>query len=167
LAWQYARARSRADPGVDASVLGEFRARLIAGQAERRRFATLLTRRRDHGLVKAGGAQRTDATHVLAALHALNRLELLGEPLRPALKRLAVVAPAWVGSWVPPAWGERSGKQISTSRLPTRPVERTRRAEQLGTDGRHLLTRLQPPTAPPWAQEVPAVEPWQPVWQQP
>jgi hypothetical protein len=36
---------------------------------------TLLDRLRDLGLVKPRGRQRTDSTHVLAAVRGLNRLE--------------------------------------------------------------------------------------------
>ena len=39
----------------------------------------LLERLVSEGLVKAGGKQRTDSTHVVAAVAALNRLELAGE----------------------------------------------------------------------------------------
>ena len=92
--WKYALALPLEDPGFDASVLCEFRRRLIDGKAEELLFDTLLTLLREQGLVQAGGRQRTDSTHVLAAIHALNRLELLGETLRHALNRLAVVAPA-------------------------------------------------------------------------
>ena len=49
---------------------------------------------KDQGLVKAKGRQRTDATHVLAAIHVLNRLECLGETLRHALNTLAATDPA-------------------------------------------------------------------------
>ncbi len=118
LDWKHALALPLEDPGFDASVLCEFRARLIEGKAERLLFDTLLTLLRDQGLVKAGGAQRTDSTHVLSSIHALNRLELLGETVRHALNRLAVIAPEWLVSWAPPAWFERYGKQISNYRLP-------------------------------------------------
>ena len=55
-----------ADPGFDASVLCEFRARLVEGGAEERLLEKLLGRCRLLGLLKARGRQRTDATHVLA-----------------------------------------------------------------------------------------------------
>ena len=44
----------------------------------------LLERLAADGLVKAGGKQRTDSTHVVAAVAALNRLELAGESVRAA-----------------------------------------------------------------------------------
>jgi transposase len=83
------------DPGFDASVLSEFRSRLLAGSAESLLFDMLLTWCRDRQLVKARGRQRTDSTHILAAVRALNRLEVVGETMRQALNTLAVVAPEW------------------------------------------------------------------------
>jgi len=49
------------------------------------------------GLVKAGGKQRTDSTHVVAAVAALNRLELAGESVCAALEALAAAYPDWLG----------------------------------------------------------------------
>ena len=91
------------DPGFDHTVLSEFRSRLIEGGAERLLLDTLLQRLRDHGLVKAKGRQRTDSTHVLAAVRGLNRLERVGETARAALNELAVVAPDWLQALAPPA----------------------------------------------------------------
>jgi transposase len=81
------------DAGFDASVLSEFRARLIAGAAEYLLFDTWLTWCRNRQLVKARGRQRTDSTHSLAAVRALNHPEVVGETRRHALNTLAVVAP--------------------------------------------------------------------------
>ena len=72
------------DPGFDASVLCEFRSRLVGGAAEERLLDRLLARCRELGLVKARGRQRSDTTHVLAAVRLLNWLELVGETLRAA-----------------------------------------------------------------------------------
>src|SRR5262245_8177052 len=83
--WKYALALELTDPGFDSSVLSEFRTRLIVGNAEYLLFETMVTLFREQGLVKARGKQRTDATHVLAAIHVLNRLECVGETLRHAL----------------------------------------------------------------------------------
>ena len=87
--WKYALRLPLDDPGFDASVLCEFRGRLLAGNAERRLFDTLLAQLKTHGFVKAHGRQRTDSTHVLAAIHVLNRLECVGETLRQAARRCA------------------------------------------------------------------------------
>jgi transposase len=77
-------------------VLVEFRARLVASDQARRLFELLLARLREAHLVKARGRQRTDSTHVLAAVQALHRLEGVGETLRHALDTLARIAPDWV-----------------------------------------------------------------------
>ena len=58
----------------------------------------LLERLKSEGLVKARGRQRTDSTHVLAAVRTLNRLERVGETLRAALNELAAVASVVHGS---------------------------------------------------------------------
>ena len=60
--WKYALALDLTDPGFDASVLSEFRQRLIAGNAELLLFETTLTLLRGRRLIKAKGRQRTDST---------------------------------------------------------------------------------------------------------
>jgi len=65
--WKYVLRLDLTDAGFDASVLCEFRARLVAGEAEDLLLDTLLAWCRAHGLLKARGKQRTDSTHVLAA----------------------------------------------------------------------------------------------------
>src|SRR3954470_2706675 len=76
--WKYALGLELTDPGFDFSALSEFRARLIAGASEKLLLDKMLQRLRARGLVKARGRQRTDSTHVLAAIRVLNRLELVG-----------------------------------------------------------------------------------------
>src|ERR687894_255351 len=63
--WKYLLGLELTDPGFDASVLSEFRSRLLAGEAEERLLERLLARCRVLGLLKSRGRQRTDATHVL------------------------------------------------------------------------------------------------------
>lgn len=55
-------------------------------------------------MLNARGRQRTYSTHVLAAIHVVNRLELVGETLRQALNSLAVVAPAWLQAQLTADW---------------------------------------------------------------
>jgi transposase len=61
----------------------------------------------ERGLVKARGKQRTDSTHVLAAIRTLNHLELVGETMRAALNAVATSAPQWLIEHNRPAWAER------------------------------------------------------------
>ena len=68
--WKYLLALPLTDAGFDASVLSEFRKRLLDGQAEYVLFDTLLTQFRARGLLRARGRQRSDSTHVLAAVRA-------------------------------------------------------------------------------------------------
>jgi transposase len=95
IAWTDVLRLARTDPGCDASVLSACRGRLLAGSAASLRFDRWLTWGRDRQLVQARGRPRTDATPMLAAVRALNRLEVVGDTLRQALHTLAVVAPAW------------------------------------------------------------------------
>lgn len=78
--WKFAQGLELTDPGFDASVLCEFRARLLEGGAERLLLDHLLTRFKERNLLTAKGRQRTDSTHVLAAVQTLNRLECIGKP---------------------------------------------------------------------------------------
>ncbi len=164
--WKYALALPLADPGFDSSVLSEFRSRLLAGQAERLLFDTLLDKLREHKLVKPSGRQRTDSTHVLAAIDVLNRLECIGETLRHTLNTLASVAPAWLRSWVPTVWFDRYGRRFEEYRLPPGKPERYALAAQIGADGRQVLQAVFAVEAPAWLREVPCVLLLQQVWEQ-
>jgi hypothetical protein len=73
-------------------VLSEFRARLAVDDQTERLLQQMLARLRERGLLVRGGRQRTDATHVLAAVRELNRLELVTETLRAALEALVAAA---------------------------------------------------------------------------
>src|SRR5262249_38064679 len=83
--WKYALGLELTDPGFDHTVLSEFRSRLVHGQAGQQLLDTLLDRCRELGLIRPRGRQRTDSTHVLAAVRVLNRLERVGETMRAAL----------------------------------------------------------------------------------
>jgi transposase len=91
--WKYALNLELTDRGFDFTVLCEFRARLLTGSAEQLLLDAFLHKCRERKLLKARGRQRTDSTHVVGAIQALNRLECVTETLRHALNSLAVVAP--------------------------------------------------------------------------
>ena len=116
--WKYALGLELTDPGFHFSVLTEFRARLVAGQAEHLLLDMMLERFKARGLVKARGKQRTDSTHVLGAVHDLHLLELVAETLRATLDDLAAVVPDWVRGIAQPAWFERYAHRIEDYRLP-------------------------------------------------
>jgi transposase len=162
--WKYVLRLELTDPGFDASVLSEFRTRLLDGQAEQLLLDTLLTWCRERQLVKARGRQRTDGTHVLAAVRALNRIEVAGETMRHALNSLAVVAPSWLERHASPEWVARYARRAEDDRLPTGQAARDALALTIGADGYALLIALYAAPAPLWLREVPAVDTLRRVW---
>ena len=161
--WKYALGLALTDPGFHHTVLSEFRSRLVTGQAELQLLDTLLERGLSQGLLKQRGRQRTDSTHVLAAVRLLNRLERVGETLRAALTALAVVAPAWLQTLAPPEWYERYGSRVENYDLPKSDTERQALAATIGADGRRLLEAMEA-TETRWLREVPAVKTLHRVW---
>jgi len=94
------------------------------------------------GWIKKRGVQRTDSTHVLAAVRRLNRVELLGETLRAALNTLAEHHPDWLRSWVPQEWFERYSRRIEEWRIPEAKDQQENVMKQIGEDGSRLLTQV-------------------------
>ena len=162
--WKYALGLELSDAGFDHTVLSEFRARLVAGQAVDLLLELLLRRAEALGLLRARGRQRTDSTHVLAAVRVLNRLERAGEALRAALNSLAVLAPDWLRGIAPPAWYERYGHRVEHSTLPHSEAERRQHAALIGADGQQLLQAIDHAVEQPWLQQVPAVQVLRQVW---
>src|SRR2546425_1629485 len=163
--WKYLLGLELTDPGFDFSVLNEFRDRLLAGSAAELLLDTLLERCRALGLLTARGQQRTDSTHVLAAIRVLNRLELVAETLRAALNAVATVAPDWLQAVTPLAWYERYSRRIEESRLPKDTAAREAYAQMVGEDGFHFLDALEDPDAPQEARELPHMEALRRTWQ--
>ncbi len=163
--WKYALGLELTDSGFDFTVLSEFRQRLIEGKAELRLLEQLLDRCRLKGFLKERGKQRTDSTHVLAAIRNLNRLECVGETLRAALNALAVVAPDWLQSQVAPDWFDRYSRPVEDYRLPKGVKARQDYAEMIGRDGMKLLAAIhEHPNTPTWLRQVPAVEILRQTW---
>ena len=162
--WKYALGLELTDPGFPFSVLAEFRARLVGGGAEHLLLDRMLERFKARGLVKARGKQRTDSTHVLAAVHDLHLLELVAETLRAALDDLAVVVPDWLRAIARPEWFGRYGRRVEDYRLPKRREERAALAREVGADGFLLLDALDAPEAPAAARGVPMVQTLRDVW---
>jgi transposase len=162
--WKYALGLELTDTGFDASVLSEFRARLLTDGEAERLLERMLDRLREQGLLVRGGRQRTDATHVLTAVRELNRLELVTETMRAALEALAAVAPAWLTALAPDDWYERYGQRASDYRLPHREVARAALAVTVGADGLALLDAVYAADAPGWLRQVPAVQTLRVTW---
>lgn len=138
--WKYALSLELTDTGFDFSVLSEFRDRLLDSRVENQLFNKMLERFQDLDLLRSRGKQRTDSTHVLAAIRVMTRLEFLGETLRYALNALAEAVPSWLQAHVPEDWYDRYGKRFEDARLPTKPKERDERCFCVSDWSRWLLS---------------------------
>ncbi len=166
LDWKYALSLDLTDPGFDHMVLSEFRSRLVAGNAEQRLLDLLLERCREGGWLKVRGRQRTDSTHVLAKIRALNRTLCVAQTMVYVLNVLSEVAPDWVRAHVPVEWVERYGERLEHERLPKEEEERKQYANQVGTDGWMLLDALEAADTPDWMKTLPAIITLRTIWEQ-
>lgn len=162
--WKYLLGLELTDPGFDFTVLTDFRTRLLQGKAERRIFEQLVTRLSEEGWIKKRGVQRSDSTHVLAAVRRLNRVELLGESLRAALNALAEQAPEWLTSWVPQEWFERYSRRIEEWRLPSGKEKQDEVMEQMGRDGSRLLNDVWKAPTSQTLRALPELEGLRVIW---
>jgi transposase len=159
ISWKYALGLSIADEGFDPSVLSEFRSRVAAHGLEEKVLDLLLARLVEEGLLRAGGRQRTDSTHVISAVRDLNRLELAGECVRAALETLAAAAPGWVEQVLEiSGWADRYRARIDSWRLPASKTKRDRLAREYGADAYALVEAVYAPFSPAWLRELPAVQ---------
>jgi transposase len=157
--WQYLLGLDWDDPGFDHTVLAEFRTRVSEAGLEQAALDALLERMTADGLVKAGGKQRTDSTHVTAAVAALNRLELAGESVRAALEALAAAHPDWLAQRIcVPDFTRRYGIPVTSWRPPLSEAKRRDLAVAYARDGFALLEAVCESSSPPWLREIPAVE---------
>jgi transposase len=157
--WQYLLGLPLDDPGFDHTVLAEFRGRVTEGGLEQVALDALLARLAAGGLVKAGGKQRTDSTHVVAAVAALNRLQLAGEAVRAALEALTAAHPDWVAQRIcVPDFARRYGTPMTSWRPPQSEARRRELAIAYARDGYALLEAVYHPSSPPWLRELPAVD---------
>lgn len=164
--WKYALHLALTDPGFDFSLLSDFRVRLQHDDTALTMFERLLQRLRELGLVRRGGKQRTDGTHVLAASRILSRVELVAESLGLALEAIGEVQPGWLRAMAQPHWYERYNAIWTTFRLPKSQAKREALAWEIGADGFYLLQALTQPEAPQAVSRLPAVETLRLVWQQ-
>src|SRR5256885_3632410 len=115
---KYALGLELSDPGFDFTILSDFRKRLVDGKAEQVLLDAMLTLFKERGWLKERQRQRSDSTHVLAKVRAINRLMCVGEAMRFALNSLAVVAGGWLLERSDPAWVQRYGHRIEETCFP-------------------------------------------------
>src|SRR6266699_365896 len=156
--WKYALSLDLHDPGFAFTLLHDFRQRLLAHDAAQRLLDTFLTTCKARGWIKARGTQRTDSTHVLAAIRTLHRLECVLEAMHAALNQLSKAAPAWVQQRVSQEWYDRYGLRSDQVRLPKEASKREALARQVGVDGSHLLDEVWAATSAPYLRTLPSLE---------
>ncbi|WP_328828905.1 IS1182 family transposase [Streptomyces sp. NBC_00252] len=162
--WKYGLGLELDDPGFDHSVLSEFRARLAEGDRADQLLQLMLDRLVAAGLLKGRGRQRTDATHVLAAVRRLSRLELAGESVRAVLEEIAEVDPDWLVPLIEPEWAKRYGRKVEIGKVAGGKVAVRERAEEFGWDGQKLLTAVWAADAPGRLRMLRQVEILRRVW---
>jgi transposase len=159
LDWKYLLGLALDDPGFDHSVLAEFRGKVADAGLEQAALDALLERLAADGLVRAGGKQRTDSTHVVAAVAALNRLELAGESVRAALEALTAAHPDWTAQLLDVSgWARRYGTPLTDWHLPVSKKKQDELAVTYAKDGYALLEAVYDKASPAWLAELPAVD---------
>jgi transposase len=159
LDWKYLLGLPVDDPGFDHTVLAEFRGKVAEAGLEQAALDALLAKLAADDLVKAGGKQRTDSTHVVAAVAALNRLELAGESVRAAVEALAAAHPAWLEQRICVSdWTRRYGTPLTAWRPPASQAKQDELAIAYARDGYALLEAIYDESSPAWLRELPAVD---------
>jgi transposase len=164
--WKYALSLDLTDPGFDFTLLHDFRCRLLAHEAGQRFLDAFLAACKARGWVKARGTQRTDSTHVLAAIRTLHRLECVLEAMHYTLNQLSAAEPAWVQQHVPLDWYPRYGLRSDQARLPKETSKREALAHQVGADGYQLLAWVQTADTSLGFSDLPALEALRRIWLQ-
>ena len=164
--WKYALSLDLHDPGFDFTLLHDFRQRLLAHEAGQRFLDTFLATCKVRGWIKARGTQRTDSTHVLAAIRTLHRVECVREALQYALNQLSAADPTWVQQHVPLDWYRRYGLRADQTRLPKDASKREALTRQIGADGYQLLDGVWAADSVPYLRDLPALEALRQIWLQ-
>jgi transposase len=166
LDWKYALSLSLEDAGFDFSILSEFRQRLSEQDGQALLLDPLLTLCRARGWLLSGGTQRTDSTHVLAAIRSLSSLESVGEAMRAALNDLAASAPDWLLAVMDPRWAERYVHRVDLVRLPKGEVARRQLKAQIGQDVQVLRHALHESETPASLSQLTSVQCLETIWNQ-
>jgi len=165
LDWKYALSLKLDDPGFDRSVLSEFRGRLVEGNMEQLLLDKMLECFKEKSLLKAS-KQRSDSTHVVAAVRRLRRLELAGETVRAALNAIATVEPEWLRSVTKPEWFERYSHRIEEYRFPKGKQAQQDYGLAVATDGFELLDLLDQSDTPVVLKTLSMVQTLRDGWEQ-
>jgi hypothetical protein len=114
--------------------------------AEQLLLDTMLAIFKEQGWLKERHEPRSDSTHVLARVRAINRLMCVGEAMRFAPGSLAIVAGDWLLQHSEEEWVHRYGHRTRVGPSPTKSgrspsVGRSHRGRWLDLVDRDLLSR--------------------------
>lgn len=140
--WKYVLRQELTWTGFNYTDLCNFRKRLAANEQEGLVFEKVLVYLKANGHIKKRAKQRTDATHVLARLRSMNRLELVLETLPEALSALVSEDAKWFLANLPPSYSETYQEKRYDYRMKTEEIERL--LKQAGQDGVWLLEQVEP-----------------------
>jgi transposase len=144
--WKYALSLDLSDPGFDFTLLHDFRCRVLTHEAGQRFLDTFLAACKARGWITARGTQRTDSTHVLAAIRTLHRLECVLEAMHYALNQLSAAEPAWVQQHAPLDWNPRYGLRSDQAHLPKETSKREALAGRSARTAMNSSRGCRPPT---------------------
>lgn len=164
--WKYGLGLELSDPGFHYSILSEFRQRLTEGKAEQVLLDKLIEQCAMQGLLKGKNKQRTDSTHILAAVRSLTLLELVGETMRRLLDEISLIAPEWLREHMQPEWIKRYGRRFDSFRLPKSKEKRDELAMEIGKDGYTLIQAIYLESTPEELKSSAKVEILRRIWVQ-
>lgn len=162
--WQYAMHLPSDYAGFDASILVDFRKRLLANDAEARIFEHVLHTMQVLKLFSPRGIQRTDSLALFTKARKLTRLEFMVETVRVTLRAVLKADNDWARAHLPGEWDERYGKICRSERLDT--DKTAAMSVQTGDDGQALLDLLDAEESPAQLRELYAVTVLRTVWSQ-
>ena len=140
--WKYALHLARTYPGLEYSLLCEFRRSLVRDLAAWQVFQQVLDRLAETGLLSNADGRSTAASEVLEAVCGVSRLERLMEAMRMVLEALAAAAPEQLRTITLPHWYERYGQMQATRALPRALEEQAVLEQAISTDATYLLEAI-------------------------
>jgi len=138
--WKYALRQPLDWSGFHYSDLCNFRKRLVEHGQESMVFERLLEYLRERGLVRAGGKQRTDATHILGAVKQMADVEVVREGMRLAISELISTDAKWVMQHIPASLIKNYKRAMPNYRISKQELEAF--IQETGEEARWLLDQV-------------------------
>ena len=140
--WKYALHLSSNQPGINSSMLCEFRQALLRDMAAQQAFQQVIDCLAEADLLSGPDGRRAEADEVLAIVCRLSRLEQLIEAMRMILEAVAALEPEWLRAITLPHWYERYSQMQTARALPKTREEQVSLAHAIGADAKYLLDAI-------------------------